>query len=328
MKKITTFLLSLLAFGSINAQVDEAKKNVNIVAYFGKGDTLQYQMSNVSMIIAGKDTVYNMIATENYQLVVLSESQKGYRIELKTFGFEYAEDNELTEKGRVMKKVLSDINRELYKDKIVFTTNEMGTITGIENFKAYQKRMAKATEMAINNLYKDRPEIGKILPKKNLEQLAKNKCTNEQEAIEELEEISLLLKHHGLQFKLGKKDTIVDGCNVHIETNYDKKDEDSMDGDYFLVTEANQTVPAKDVAAELGDVMELFSINKNDKTAITKLTKDKIDKKDLVVTNENANQYWVNGWPKSVISVTRHELGENYKILEIKQIQWTSIHTH
>ena len=28
MKKITTFLLSLLVFGSINAQVDEAKKNV------------------------------------------------------------------------------------------------------------------------------------------------------------------------------------------------------------------------------------------------------------------------------------------------------------
>lgn len=171
---------------SAHSQINPDDSTVQVVAFWEKGDKLQYKVTNETVKLKGKDTTTHERSVSYYDVSVTKETKKSY-----TLQWVCTSCNVKTESP-----ILRRLSKGCKGMKIIYETDEMGEFKKFVNMKQIKKQMEKSYK----EVKKDLESITKM--KEQIEQLEKNALT--ESAIEDnaLSFIHLFHSFHGRQFKL------------------------------------------------------------------------------------------------------------------------------
>lgn len=324
-----TFLLVAVAIvgfivnastGAVNQNETSAENDsVSVVAYFCKNDTLEYIYTYEDTKIKGTDTTTNLVASSKFRLVVLDSTATGYRIQYTPLEIDDAQykpngiDENAGTKEVFMSKIVDLINKNTSNTPIVFTTNEMGQIEHIENWKSVSNNIVNTVSSVIDEVCKSIPQSSDYIDRESIINLVKLKYSTEEQLIENYNDgFSQLFTFHGLVFSEGGttvEDEGEDGGMPSIiqivAYNLDPNDEDrdDFDPDYQVAMQSISILEGEAVKELVGSVLGVF-MKQNDITeSVTKSlndTKD-FDNATMSITDGYECYYWVNGWPSETI---------------------------
>lgn len=318
---------------NLDDNYNEEDTTIHIVSYFNKGDTMTYQYTYFKQKIEGTDTTTTMQHSQEFMLAVTDSTSSGYRIELTPLDFEYDYDEDSTDNG------LANLAWELFKDmKCVFTTNEVGQVTHIENWREISKQLKTAIKSALDKTYGADASMDSIMPRKQLERMLTMHYSTEDGIKEAYEELEMLFGIHGYVYDIGEKeiDDSENGWPQHISASIgytEPYDEDDYDGDYAVKTTSVTTIPAEEAmtyAMEVAGVLlnpELADTLDMVKDSLLDSIKSRFDDEGYSVLTVTVNEfygYFVNGWPKMCYKQRDTAVGDNLHNIETNAIIWTS----
>ncbi|MBP3715875.1 MAG: hypothetical protein J6I79_00055 [Paludibacteraceae bacterium] len=328
MKKFFLLVFTIVSAFVCQAQINSKDSIVNVVAYFNKGDTVIYEYTHMTPKYVGKDTLYDINMKSKIQLVVLSASDEGYRIEYTPLGTTYASDSILTEFGKIgvkMGKATESIEKKM---KPVFVTDEYGTLVKIENSKQIMSQWKKYADECVKYWYKEEPEMEKLIKKKDMKEMLLNSAKTEADLWNLYEEMFLLFGYHGQAF--GMKDTTVANENgtTYVYSGKDQPDEYGTDEDYVVFAKQTVSFSPETVQALVGGKMEQL-VGEDMVDSLNKVFKKTTGWPAIEVTNTHIVRYWTNGWPKETTTVKKlrpitGEKEEEGKTRDFRFIEWTN----
>lgn len=317
------------ATGTMNQnETTETSDSVDVVAYFCKNDTLEYTYTYEDTKIKGTDTTTNLVASGRFRLVVLDSTATGYRIQYTPLEIDDSQylhstngTNEHTsDKDAFMRTILDLINKNTSNTPIVFTTNEMGQIEHIENWKRVSSDIVNVVSSVLDEVCKSIPQSSEIINREYIINLVKQKYSNEQQLIENYNEgFTQLFTLHGLRFASGATTVEDEGEGEELPStiqiaayNFDPDDEDRDDfaPDYQVVMQSTTELKGEAVKELVGSILGVF-MKQNDKTeSVTKSlndTKD-FDNATMSITDGYECYYWTNGWPSEIMHFNYTEI--------------------
>ena len=326
MKHYYTLLLFITFFASASAQVQTAESSsvdslLNVIAYFCKNDTMGYNFQHVKMKVVDNDTTINYYSDSNFRLIVRDSTSQGYKIEFQPVShhFEFPDDS-------VMTQMMENLTNSLGNHPLIFTTNELGTIQHVENWREVRDFARKVSKAMTDSLYALKPEIESSVARQRLEAFFNMQFASEQAVLNSYEELGILFALHGKSFKIGKSegDYALKGYPHHITyvTSYGKTSEDyGFDDDYYIYSLAETSVPAEDVGNLLVDRINMLSEHK-----MTEKEQQDIESsinEDAKVSVLESYDLFFNGWPCEMEYRKISEM-KNVRNVEVYLIQWTS----
>ena len=328
MKHIYTLLLLFIAFSaSVSAQVQTAEASsadslINVIAYFCKNDTMGYNFQHVKMKVVDNDTTVNYYSESEFRLIVRDSTSQGYKIELQPIShhFETPEDTVMTQMMEKLINSLGDV-------PLIFTTDELGTIQHVENWREVRDFTRKASKALMDSLYALKPEMEQAIARQRLEAALNMQFASEKAILESYEELTIMFGVHGKAFKIGKTEADVtsdQGYPQHVAyvASYGKTSEDDgFDDDFFINSVSEITIPAKDVGNLMIDQLNMMSEHKMTEEE-QKVMTSAIDEDAKVSIVEGYDMFF-NGWPCDMEYDKITDL-KNVRNMEIYRIQWTS----
>lgn len=324
MKKVLLLILTVISAIFCQAQINEKDSVVNVVAYFHKGDTLVYNYTTQKVKYEKNDTLFDLFLGSEFQLVVLDETDKSYRIEYTPLSYFYAPDSLLTEKGKMSCAIAKAAEKKMGYQKAIFVTNEFGTIQRVENYKEISKKCISSADALVKETYAQMPGLEKIISKNTMKQMFISKAKTQEDVLAMYEEMEALFGFHGLAPKLGDTTTIVNNSKSYIYSGKDQPDEYGTEGDYVVYVQEDATIPAEQVKKLIDQQINIFD-GALGKEINNIWQKNSNSIPAMTVTSKNLIRYWNNGWPKET-TVSKSVKLENEKEprpIEIRTIEWT-----
>lgn len=301
MKNIYTLLLFIAFSANVNAQVQTAEASsadslINVIAYFCKNDTMGYNYQNVKMKIVDNDTTVNFYSDSEFRLIVRDSTSQGYKFELQPIShhFETPEDTLMTQ---MMERLVNSLGDH----PLIFTTDELGAIQHVENWREVRDFTRKVSKALMDSLYALKPEMEQAIARQRFEAALNMQFANEKAILESYEELVIMFGVHGKAFKIGKSegDYVSDlGYPQHITcvASYGKTSEDDgFDDDYYINSLSEITIPAKDVGNLMIDQLNMMSEQKMTEEELQKMASE-IDE-DAKVSVVESYDLFFNGWP-------------------------------
>ncbi len=324
MKKELLLILTVISAIVCQAQINEKDAVVNVVAYFHKGDTLVYNHTTQKVKYEKNDTLFDAYLGSEFQLVVLDETDKGYRIEYTPLSYFYAPDSLLTEKGKLSTAMVKAAEKKLGFLKAIFVTNEFGTVQRIENYKELSKKINNTADAVIKEMYAQMPILEKIISKNTMKQQYLSNAKTQESILATYDEMETLFGIHGLAPKLGDTTTVDGNTKTYVYSGKDQPDEYGTEGDYVVYVQEDINFTAEQVKEFVGQQINLFD------GALGKEISEAWQKGSsaipaMSVTSKNVIRYWNNGWPKEATTTKSVKL-ENEKEprpIEIRSFEWT-----
>lgn len=341
MKKLfllLAFLGTVLStYAQTNAVDQQQDSTINVIAYFCKGDTVKYTLTNQKFKVEKKDTTWEANYTEDFSIAVLDSTSKGYRIELQYLDFDFSQNpqKKFDIEGEIQKLVSKDFKGM----KAIFQTDEYGQVTKVENWMKLRDQICKITDKAVDEVFElkslpkeMRDSFLQVLPKENLKATLRLAFSDQESVKQSFDELILLLSNHGYSFAIGeKKEEEKEGNISNTVTTtagyiqVEDKDVDT-DGDYLVIHQKNISMPFKDALSLAGGVEAatlMFGDKYKDmaKKGMTKALEE--IKEDILVKTIQSSEYWYNGWPKTIVSASETSVS-NHKKIELKTIEWSS----
>ena len=326
MKHIYTLLLFIAMSTNISAQVLTADNNsadslINVVAYFCKNDTTEYNFQHAKMKVVDNDTTMNYYSENEFRLIVRDSTSQGYKIEVQPISnyFENPEDSILTQLINKLANSMGDV-------PLIFTTDELGTIQHVENWREVRDFTRKMSKSLTDSLYTLRPELEASVARQRLEAFINMQFANEQAILKSFEELTVMFCLHGKAYKIGKTETDITsdkGYPQHITSivSYGKSSEDfGFDDDYFVRSLSETSIPAKDLSNQLIDQMNMMSEHK-----MTEKERQEVESaidEDAKVSLMEDYDIFFNGWPCDMEYTKVTDL-KNVRNIEYYRIQWT-----
>ena len=326
MRHIYTLLLFIAVSTNISAQVQTAENSssdslLNVVAYFCKNDTTEYNFQHAKMKVIDNDTTMNYYCENEFRLIVRDSTSQGYKIEVQPISnyFENPEDSILTQLINKLANSMGDV-------PLIFTTDELGTIQHVENWREVRDFTRKMSKSLTDSLYALRPELETSVARQRLEALINMQFANEQAILNSFEELTIMFCLHGKAYRIGKNETDItsnNGYPQHVTSivSYGKSSEDfGFDEDYFVRSLSETTVPAKDLGNQLIDQINMMSEHK-----MTKKERQKVESaidEDAKVSLIEDYDIFFNGWPCDMEYTKVTDL-KNVRNIECYRIQWT-----
>ena len=320
MKKIFVFaLIALLASMTMNAQnlaleLEEGDDVIGVVGYFCMDDTMTYRLTHKEYKIQGNDTTASESYEKEFMIVLTDSTSDSYKMKYIPLSYTLHDANKVT-------GLVSNAMSQLMKSvECEFTTDEMGSIKSITNWREIRDKLRKGVKITCDSLYSTRPGLDSIVPRKSLESILSLGFSTEEDIRDSYEELENLFGLHGSAYDLGDKeiDTETQGYPQHISrkvgyTPIEDKEND-FDGDYAISMQSTTTIPVEDVMdLGFGVLSMLMSDMAND--SIDAVRDQMLDSLKIAKPNGaeytivEYNGFFVNGWPKKYHCVEAYDLG-------------------
>lgn len=312
---------------------EEADDAIAVVGYFCKNDTMTYTRTTSKFKIIQDDTTMTNYFQEEFMIVVTDSTNKGYKMKLipLEMHFNGADDDE-DEDNFIVKA----LNQALGKIECEFTTNELGEVLRIDNWRTIRDEVKKGIKLLCDTLYMTEPGMDSIMPRKQLENLLQLRFSSEEGVRESYEELDELFGLHGSTFDTGEQEmeSDVGGYPAHIDLRagytFIEDEENDFDGDYGIWTLSTSTMPVEDLMdIGFGALSMLLSDMVNDSLDVVRdqvLDSLKTAMPQGVEIKENAYfGYFLNGWPKEYYFKKIIDMGVG-KSGESTSIEWISRH--
>lgn len=331
MKKLTTCIasicLTLLCANPVLSQVLIDKSAIQIVPYFSKNDTMEYQYTHIVATINGTDTVYNTDTYETFQMICTkANDKKGYRLEQVFLDAGLEVDS--TASDVALKVSLYEIMKNCFKGmRIPFTIDGLGQNLALENENKVRKEFQNRYATVWDSLNQVNPALTAIVNKEMLSALVNN-MMNANFLQNNSEEVVKMFEFHGKSYEINKEvSSPIDpgelGSHVGVvkavampapEEGQEPKDWD----DYRIIIDG---VSYQDAA--LAAVYNVKQKTGKDLTVedLKKLMGDKMPTGEIQVAEEYNNDYFYDGWPKDLwYRKTTTQNGSS--IVEVKHLEW------
>jgi hypothetical protein len=310
-----------IAAQAMTAQQASQDSVVNVIAYFCKNDTMCYQYQDYKAKVENNDTIVEHYIKSDVQLVVVDSTAKGYLIEYNTL------NTTVNYEDTLMTRVMQSVMDKMGDVKVVFSTDEYGTIEHVKNWAEVRTFMKTATKVIFDSIYANIPVMNEVFPRQRFEAQIASTFVNEKAFLNNCEDLQLLFLLHGKSLPIGKvedDDPSDNGYPQHTVTvtSYGKSDDDyGFEDDYFVHCVSETTIPKNEVK----DLLKLYfnKIISDKHLDEMNHTIDSIDYSDAKVTNSERYNYFYNGWPCDMTqSKLTNMMGS--QSIEIKNIVWTT----
>ncbi|MCR5312593.1 MAG: hypothetical protein K6E54_02895 [Bacteroidaceae bacterium] len=318
MNKITFAIALMLGCASCCiAQEQQEEKEVNIVGYFSKNDTMRYVATCGKYRVMGNDTTITNFYTKEFDFVVIDSTASSYKFEMIPLNLENGSKDT---KGA---DAFTTYTWEVLKKKHpIFTTDEMGGDLHLDNWKAIGKELTKMLDKILKQKNKFDSEDESISLDK-LQSTMEFAMSTSAGVLSRIPEVQNLFLFHGRALELGFTET-EDSTNypttLRTFASYEdveEGDEGNYEGDYFIQYSSDVKVEKNAFKGVLGVFSNLISDNKD--------TKNKLE--ETVTSDVNAGEFYeahmfFNGWPKEV---TRNKYADMSGLhnVEFCGIEWT-----
>ncbi len=308
---------------------NEAEDVINVIAYFAKNDTMRYRFTDIEMKIKGTDTTQIHSIAEEFMLVVTDSTSEGYRMEVTPLNYSIEEGGADDDLEMMMAEPLWQLTKDL---KCIFTTDELGTIQHIENWREIRDTMKQGIAPIFDSLYVQTPGLDSIMPRQQFESLMMLQLSTEAGIMEGYEELSLLFGMHGKACDMEQK--TVSGTSeagypteTWINAGYTKQqDEYDLEDDYGIIASTTTTIPADDAIEmaknALGVVLSAQANNTMSESGVMEELRKEM-KDDMTAKVDEVYMYFFNGWPKDCYKVEDIRFAGSEK-RSIKEVEWLS----
>ena len=299
--------------------LDVQDSTIAVVAYFWKGDTMKYVGTHTVLTVDDGDTlVSDTTFSEEFMIVVLDSTAKGYKMELIPLSFEYKEDP-TDDVANGMMATLQDYFKDL---KAVFTIDEYGALKSLDNWKEVRDRMKGGIKIMLDSLYSTPDGLEKFMPRSQLEGLLTLMYSTEAGVLKGYDELTTLFLLHGNVFDIGRTtvdDTDKDSSFTTLYVGYEPLDEYGTELDYNIFGTTVTKYTADETSDMLGGV---FNVLLKDTIAggLNKIMKDSLDF-GMTVTQLEDYHLFFNGWPKLMRTQRVVKFGPRTKITT-DEIDW------
>lgn len=285
----------------------KADSTISFVAYFAKGDTCDYNITESKWKVNGADTTMTTCITTKVRLIVTDSTATGYRMSY-TFTDVKNDTIEDSYANDLLNRVTDKLRKNVVGTTIVFDTDEMGAITKVHNLTEIKKK-AKALYKEGMKEITETPEIKALKGYGiDLAKIARNVDTDE--LVEGyIEELKLLFMCHGNSYTIGETHEHEDATKNDLESDtYTNVFSDYDNNMYGLDMEVVCTVPQSEMKDLYGGII-------NELTKDTKMTDElgkEIDsqiKEDGSVSDRYAIRCFINGWPCEVVKQRTAKMG-------------------
>ena len=310
-----------IAAQAVTAQQASQDSVLNVIAYFCKNDTMCYQYQDYEAKVEKNDTIVNHYIKSDIQLVVVDSTSKGYLIEYNTLNSTVEYNDSL------LTRVMQSIMEKMGDVKVLFSTDEYGTIEHVKNWTEVKNYMKVASKAIFDSIYANLPAMSEVFPRQRFEAQIATMFSNEKAFLANSDELQLLFLLHGRSLPIGKVEsdaTTDNGYPQHCVTvtSYGMTDDDyGFEDDYYVHCVSETTIPKDDVK----DMLKLY-FNKmiSDKHLDeVNQTIDSTEYSEAKVTLSEQYNYFYNGWP---CEMTRSKLIDlmGTQTFEIKNIVWNT----
>ena len=287
---------------------DESGREVPIISYFNKGDSLVYWTNSERRQVKDGDTVLVRKSREKFSLTVIDSTRAGYRIEYKYLGYE-SDTTCITENERIAFEFARRMSDELIGKSLVFRTDEYGQILSYEREGKLKKeawKMVKALRTEMSNIWVvdslkalgvDADKlIDKYFDSIDIDNLVK----------QGLKDLEFMFALHGTMQYTGEVRNYTPRSETQYETSsYMEVSVDDDRGEYAVYTIQNRVVTAEDAASLLGAIVQEVSESMSQEE-LGKEVSDEIRNSftdDVLIRRENYWQFFPDGWPAVVVDI-------------------------
>lgn len=295
---------------------------ISVIAWFAKGDTMKYRyVSEEFKIKNDTDTLKNdKEKTEEFMLVVTDSTSNGYTIEFIPGKTEYGGREMSDDVSKNTLKTLTDMFKET---RAVFTTNDVGTIIGIKNWKEIRDKMKDGFTLMLDSMYKVNPGLDSVMPRARYETLLKLVYSSEKGIMSAYDEISMLFGLHGNVFNIGTTkvdDSEKDSTVTTVFAGYEAYDDYSFEDDYTIGGKSETRLTRDETVELVGNVFGmLLQDSIADKTR--KVLQDSLNAGVTVTQLEDYN-FFYNGWPCAMRTCKIVKFAD-IKTVKSKSLVWT-----
>lgn len=334
MKKTFSFILLTIMSMTVKAQMKTLQNNeqedstISVVGYFCKNDTMVYQRTQGKMKIVGNDTTQLGEITEKFMVAVTDSTPNGYKMEITPMSFE------IKNKGNDYKTRMAALLWDDIKDlRCRFTTDEMGSVQHIENWRELRDVLIKSYVTVLDSLYASIPVLDSVMPRKQLESLMLLRSSTEDGIKEQYDELDMLFGLHGSEVTMEpvESDDISEAgfpTHTRIESFYSAPhDEYDIDGDYVVNARTETQLSGDDVKDLLSATLGVF-LDGEVFDSVRKYTNEALasQKEGMKTTNYEQYCYFFNGWPKLMQKIVEINLAGLVRRVEYDSIEWTRRH--
>ena len=227
---------------------------MNVVAYFSKGDTCEYWISEGEWKVNGTDTTKTLGVSTQVRLVVNDSTATGYKMSY-TFLDVKADSVGDNFRDKMMAMITERTAKSVIGTTIHFETDEYGRITKITNLSQIKKQ-AKALFKASMNDIAAMPVMQAMKKAIGLDFAKIGKQADIDEVVEGyLEELKLLFICHGSQYQVGEhhehEDATEDSYanDTYINASLEKN------GNYTISCDVISVIPKETVKELMGGLM-------------------------------------------------------------------------
>ena len=304
----------------------EEADSIAVVGYFCKNDTMTYRQTHNKYKINGNDTTVSESYEEEFMIVVTDSTSDGYKMKYIPLSFTLHDADTVTS---LMTSAMSQLMQSV---ECEFTTDEMGLLKSITNWREIRDRFKKGVKATCDTLYSTIPDLDSIMPRKSLENVLLLNFSTEEGIRDSYEELENLFGLHGNVFDIGDRelDSEEQGYPQHTSARIGytaiDDEENDFDGDYAISTISTTTIPVEDVMDfGFGALSMIVSDMANDSLEAVRdqiVDSLKIAKHNggEVIVKENYG-YFLNGWPKECYFEKAYDMGFGQNI-ETRSIQW------
>lgn len=333
MKKVLFMAVAAVLFGALSSfavgQVNdggaakgvmesEEDSSVAVMAWFDKSDTLTYWISEGEWEVRGNDTVQTMNLATKVMLTVTDSTKKGYDIEYRFLEF-CADTIPGSPLSSFMSSLANNFGSKVVGTSIRFHTDEYGQIEKYYNLREIKKQAKTIYKDAcaelmrlpeLDSMRKAGVDIGALMKKVDTDELVQGY----------VEELELMFNYHGLEFKLGDSKTHREAtADNYASDTYIVVDRDTETKEYGIAVNVDTYVPAEDITAMLGTIVESVGGKELPEEFNREFTK--YVKEPVVFNSYFSVRYLPCGWPVKVLSqdcrmiVTRGKLKQTSILL-------------
>ena len=283
---------------------------LNVVGYFCNRDTVVYWIQDSEWKIQPADTIQQMGVSTKVMITVADSTSSGFKMNYTFLDFRSDSIPE-SDLSNFQSKLVAQIGKKIIGTTIRFETDEFGTVKRFNNLGEIKKQAKSIFKDAIKEMDKLPWVSGLKDMGFDLSKYMKNIDTDQ--LVEGyIEEIKLLFRCHGYQYKLGESIEHEDAS----ETQYANETYNSVwiddDGCYHLRFDIVNIIPQEDLKALVSGIVEDLSSDTIAESFNSEFNKQVT--KDCTSESYLSIDYTPYGWPTSVITQESTMIGNAGKL--------------
>lgn len=293
---------------------------ISVIGWFCKNDTMKYRRTQSQYSLENGDTVKKKAnVEEEFMIVVKDSTDKGYIMELipLTVNFDDGDSDDMS------KRLTGALMTHLGGLNAVFTTDETGSVLGIENWKEIRDKMRGGIKLVTDSLYAALPGMDSVMPRSRFEPLMTLAYSTESGVLSAYDELSMLFSLHGKTFNIGKTvvdETKKDSSVTVVFAGYRPYADYGFEEDYNIGGRTVQKFSIDETLDMVGGALGLL-MDEDVSGKLSNVMKGSLKTGATVTYLEDYNMFY-NGWPCMMRTQRIIDFGSR-RTVKSDEIEWS-----